>query len=59
MFDSADIRIQNARPEISGDSINHSLAFGIYLSGSVDPNPDSLIQNNVFYEDSLAPIRRP
>jgi hypothetical protein len=58
-WDSANVRIQDARPEISGDSIGYSPAYGIFVGGTVYPVPESLAARNIFYHDSLGPVNRP
>ncbi len=50
--DYANVRIWNAVPEVRGDSIGHSGKWGIYLSGSEYPVPDTLLANNTFYDNA-------
>jgi len=51
--------IDDAIPEVRGDSIGHSAAYGIYLDGSEYPDPDELENNNTFYDNTQGSIRRP
>lgn len=53
------IVIENALPEIRGDSIGHSAAYGIYLDGSEYPIPNELRANNTFYDCVNGDIREP
>lgn len=53
--EAGNILIQNALPEIRGDSIGYSQWYGIYLDGTVFPPRESLLANNWFY-GNLAPI---
>ncbi len=45
-----DIYIDNCTPTVIGDSIGHSLHYGIYLAGSEYPDPDSLRADNYIYD---------
>jgi hypothetical protein len=53
------VYVSDALPEIKNDSIGYSNAWGIYLTGSVYPNPDSLEANNTFYENQSGSVRVP
>lgn len=44
------VYIDDALPEITGDSIGHSGNYGIFLSGSVYPDSAGLEANNIFYD---------
>lgn len=44
------IYIEDAIPTITGDSLGHSGNWGIYLRGTVYPNPNDLLNNNTFYD---------
>lgn len=48
--DYGNIHILDCVPEVVGDSIGHSSAWGIYLEGSVYPDPELLLANNTFYD---------
>lgn len=56
--DCGNIRIDDALPEIRGDSIGHSAAYGIYLEGTT-PSPSELRANNTFYDCESGDIREP
>jgi hypothetical protein len=56
------VYVSEALPEIKNDSIGHSNTYGIYLAGtasSVYPDPDSLIANNTFYDNTSGSVRVP
>lgn len=55
------IFISNSKPDIRGNNIGHSEAWGIYLEGELQylPNPDSLEENNNFYDNTEGKVRRP
>ncbi len=53
------VYIQNAVPEVSGDSIGHSGNWGIYLNGTQYPNPNDLLNNNTFYDCPSGSVRVP
>ncbi len=53
------IFIRNAVPTVSGDSIGHSLNWGIYLDGTQYPNPNDLLNNNTFYDCPSGNVRVP
>lgn len=53
------IYIQNALPTITGDSLGHSGNWGIYLNGTVYPDPNDLLNNNTFYDCPSGNVRVP
>ncbi|MGQ9708072.1 MAG: Ig-like domain-containing protein [bacterium] len=53
------IIIRDALPQISGDSIGHSAAYGIHLDGSEYPDPTELQNNNIFYDNQDGDIHIP
>ncbi len=53
------IRIQNALPTVTGDSIGHSAAYGIHLSGSEYPDRAALLANNYFYDNASGDVNQP
>lgn len=53
------IYIDDALPQIQNDSIGHSAAYGIYLTGSEYPSPAELRANNTFYDCVNGDIREP
>jgi len=48
--DRGNVYIRNCLPEVVGNSIGHSLAWGIYLDGSEYPDPETLLARNTFYD---------
>jgi len=52
------ILIQDAVPDIRGDSIGFSSWFGIKLDGIQGPNPDTLIARNTFYACAQGSVGR-
>lgn len=57
--DYGNIWLEDARPTIAGCTIRDSKGYGIYLSGSEYPDPDSLLANNTFSNNRLGDIYRP
>jgi hypothetical protein len=57
--DYGNIFIENCTPELVGDSIGHSSAWGVYLDGTEYPDPDMLRANNTFYDCASGAIRVP
>jgi len=57
-WDSANVRIQDCRPEIRDDSIGYSPGYGIFVGGTVYPAPETLVSSNFFYDDSLGAVNR-
>jgi hypothetical protein len=57
--DDGNILIHDCTPEVRGDSIGHSSAWGIYLQGTVYPDPDLLRANNTFYDCQYGDIHDP
>jgi hypothetical protein len=53
------IYISDCTPTITGNNIAHSLAYGIYLSGTTFPDPVQLESNNTFLDCPLGNIRIP
>jgi len=53
------IYIDDAVPEIVGDSIGHSENWGIYLEGTQYPNPTQLVNDNFFYDCPSGAVRIP
>ncbi|MGQ9534611.1 MAG: Ig-like domain-containing protein [bacterium] len=53
------IYIENAIPTITGDSLKHSDNWGIYLEGTIYPNPNDLLNNNTFYYCPAGNVRVP
>ncbi len=53
------VRIDDAVPTVSGDSLGHSSSYGIYLAGSEYPDPATLRANNTFYDNALGDVREP
>uniref|UniRef100_A0A7C6EDW4 Right handed beta helix domain-containing protein n=1 Tax=candidate division WOR-3 bacterium TaxID=2052148 RepID=A0A7C6EDW4_UNCW3 len=53
------IYIDDAVPEIVGDSIGHSANWGIYLEGTQYPNPTQLVNDNFFYDCPSGAVRIP
>jgi hypothetical protein len=45
-----DVLIEDCTPEVAGNSIGHSAAWGIYLLGSEYPDPAQLLATNTFYD---------
>jgi len=57
--DYGNIYIEDCTPTVTGCSIGHSSAYGIYLSGSTFPDPTQLQANNTFYSNASGDIRVP
>jgi len=57
--DYGNVRIEDALPTVSGDSLGHSKAYGIWLAGSEYPDPATLRANNTFYDNPSGDIREP
>ncbi len=59
--DYGNIYIDEAVPQIRNDSIGNSNAWGIYLSGTQYPDPDSLesLYGNTFYNNASGSVHRP
>jgi hypothetical protein len=53
------VYVSDALPEITNDSIGHSNTYGIYLTGSVYPDPAALEANNTFYDNTSGSVRVP
>jgi hypothetical protein len=54
--DSGNVVIFEARPDIRQDSIGYSLAWGIFLGGTNDPFPETLLAHNWFYSNAQGPV---
>jgi len=54
--DSGDVVVVDALPEIRGDSIGYSQAWGIYLGGVSNPFKDTLLATNWFYVNTLGSV---
>jgi len=53
------VYVTDALPEITGCTIRHSLAWGIYLDGSVYPDAAALESNNTFSDNPSGNVRAP
>ncbi len=53
------VYINDAIPEITGDSIGHGAGYGIYLGGSEYPDTNALRANNTFYDNDLGDVNSP
>ncbi|NLI98344.1 hypothetical protein GX441_06760 [bacterium] len=54
--EDGNVYIQDAMPEITGDSIGHGKGYGIYVAGSEYPDTTTLRISNAFYDNTLGEV---